>query len=318
MIAPLTLLGYAVLVGAVGPRWLRNARWPQRSPGLGILAWQALTGSVLISVFLAGAALALPTLPITTNLADLLYACALALRAHYATPGGAAVAAAGAVLAAGVAGRMAYCLISGWSAACRRRSEQRQVLQVLAHRDPRSGVLVVPHHTPAVYCMPGRRGEVVATTGALETLDGPEVAAVLAHERAHLRARHDIVLAVAGALWAAFPFIPLFGTAHTELSRLVEMHADDAALAGTQRRVLATALVRLAGATHPTGTLGAGGDCALSRVRRLAHPVPSLGRAGAVLAVTGALTVVLVPLLIAAAPALAATAITYCPIGFPA
>lgn len=318
MTAPLILLGYALVVGTVGARWLQHLRWPERAPGVGILVWQSLSGSVVLSVVLAGTALALPSLPVTTDLADLLHACALAVQAHYATPGGAGVAVAGAALATAVIGRVAFCMIVGWSITRRLQTVQRRGLALVAHRHVATGAMVLQHQTPAVYCMPGRRGEVVLTSAALDALDGPEVAAVLAHERAHLRRRHDIVLVAANALRAAFPFIPLFGIAKVQSERLVEMHADDVASRRSDRRVLATALVTLAGATHPVGTLGAGGDCALARVRRLTNPVEPLGIACSVLAVTAAVAVVMVPLLIGAAPAVAAAAMDYCPVDFPA
>ncbi len=317
MTAPLILLGYALLVGSLGGRLLQRASWPQRSPRTGILAWQAMTFSVPLSVVLAGTALALPTLPITTDLANWLDACARALQTHYATPGGAAMATAGAALAGGVSVRLVYCLAIGWSVARRCRAQQRRGLELIADHNAQSGALVVRHGTPAVYCMPGRRGQVVMTTGALDTLDGLEIAAVLAHERAHLRARHDVVLAAARAVHAAFPFVPLFATAHAQLARLVEMHADDAALRNSDRRDLATALVTLAGAAHPAGTLAAAGGAVLTRVQRLARPVEPLGMAGSMLAVSAAFGLVLLPVLIAAAPAAVATAMHYCPVGFP-
>jgi len=316
--APLILLGYALLIGTLGARGLQRANWPDRAPVLGILAWQALTSSVVLSVMLAGAALALPTLPVTADLADLLRACALALQAHYATPGGAAVAAVGAVLAAGVAARIGYCLAVGWAVTRRHRRRQRQVLELLGHRHAGSGAVVVKHAAAAAYCVPGRRGRVVLTTAALNTLGDAELAAVLAHERAHLRGRHDLVLAGAAALMAAFPFVPVFGTAHAQLARLVEMHADDHALGYSDRRVLATALVALSGAAHPVGALGAGGQSALARVQRLAAPLPPLGRSVSAVVLVGAVALVVLPVAVAAAPAVAAAAMDYCPVGFPA
>lgn len=317
MTAPLILLGYALLVGTLGARRLQRAEWPARSPGVGILAWQAVTGSVVLAVMLAGTALALPTLPLTVDLADLLRACASALKAHYATPGGTAVAAAGAALAAGVVTRIGYCLAAGWAVTRRHRRQQRQVLELLGHRHARWGAVVVQHPTAAAYCVPGRRGQVVLTTAALTSLGEAELAAVLAHERAHLRGRHDLILAGAAALVAAFQFIPLFRTAHAQLARLVEMHADDQALGHSDRRVLATALVALSGGAHPAGALGAGGESALARVQRLGAPLRPLGRSGAAVVLVAAGALVVLPLLIVAAPAVAAAAMDYCPVGFP-
>ena len=317
MTAPLILLAYALLIGTLGARALLTAQWPDRAPAVGILAWQALTSSVVLSVMLAGTALALPTLPMSADLADLLRACAAALKAHYATPGGAAVAAVGAVLAAGVAGRIGYCLAAGWTATRHHRTQQRQLLELLGRRHVASGAVVVEHAAAAAYCLPGRRGQVVLTTAALNTLGDAELAAVLAHERAHLRGRHDLVLAAAAALEAAFPFIPLFSTAHTKLAGLVEMHADDHALDHSDRRVLATALLALAGAVHPAGALGAGGHSALARVQRLAAPLRPLGKSRSAVVLLSAAVLVALPVAIAAAPAVAAAAMDYCPVRFP-
>lgn len=58
---------------------------------------------------------------------------------------------------------------------------------------------------PLAYCLPGVRSRVVVSEGTLTTLSDNEVAAILTHERAHLRARHDLVLEMFTAVHAAFP-----------------------------------------------------------------------------------------------------------------
>jgi Zn-dependent protease with chaperone function len=110
------------------------------------------------------------------------------------------------VLAASIIARLLYCVAAGWSTTRRRRRRQRHGVQLIAHRHASSGALVVPHDSALVYCLPGKRGQVVLTSGAIDALDEAELTAVLAHERAHLRMRHDTVLAAASALSAAFPF----------------------------------------------------------------------------------------------------------------
>ena len=67
-------------------------------------------------------------------------------------------------------------------------------------------VRVLDHEVPLAYCLPGRRtSRVVVSAGTLGLLAGDEVDAVLAHERAHLRARHDLVLEAFDVLHRAFP-----------------------------------------------------------------------------------------------------------------
>jgi Zn-dependent protease with chaperone function len=317
VITPLLLVGFAVSMATIGAWTLQGAAWPRRCPALGILAWQALAASVLLSVTLAGSALALPTLP-TTDLADWLGACAVALRAHYATPGGAAVAGAGAALAAGVTLRLASCLATQWLKVSRTRRRLRRQLGILGRPGDHTGVLVVEHPAAAAYCLPGRGGTVVVTRGALQALEAPQLAAVLAHERAHLGDRHDLVLVMANGMRRAFGFVPAFRWAASETAQLVEMRADDTALAVTDRHTLASALVCLAGGSHPVGTLAAGGQLALARVQRLAAPRSSLGAVRSIAAVLCSLAAISLPLVLALAPAVSAAAMDYCPLVFPA
>ncbi len=87
----------------------------------------------------------------------------------------------------------------------RARQRQRTLLSLLAHGDPKvPGALVVDHPAAAAYCLPGLRSAIVISAGALNLLNADELAAVLAHERAHLRERHDLVLLPFTALLRAF------------------------------------------------------------------------------------------------------------------
>jgi Zn-dependent protease with chaperone function len=312
--APVLLLLFAVLAASAG--WLlQNARWTVGAPRLGILTWQALTGSVVLSVVLAGAALALPAMPAAYSLAGFLQACADTLRERYSTPGGAVLSTIGAAGALLVVLRLSYCLIAELLTARKGRQEQLGSLALVSRRDAKAGILIVDHAAPAAYCLPGRRSEIVFTTAALEALDEAERNAVYSHELAHLRGRHDLVLIVSSALARAFPGIPVFSQARVELGRLVELAADDSAAAGNSRISLATALVRLAeaGAT-PSAALGAGGSDALLRVRRLAAPATPVRTGRALLTVVAAVGMLVLPLGVAAAPAAASAQATMCPV----
>ena len=312
MTATVALALLAAAGSTAASRLLRQARWLDRSPVVGIVLWQALSVSVLSAALLAGASLALPAVPLTTDLAELLSACASALRAQYSTPGGAAASAAGSVLVVAVVSRVGYCLVSGLADAGRQRRRQRAALLLVGRPHERSGALVVDHAAAAAYCLPGRRGHVVLTSAAVAALDRDQLAAVLAHEHAHLRARHHLVLAASGSLARAFPWLPVFRDGHEALTRLVEMHADDVAARRHERRVIATALVRLAEFPTPAATLAAGGSTALARVRRMAGPSQPLGLAGAAFAALTALLLVGAPAAIAVAPAAAAAAADVC------
>jgi beta-lactamase regulating signal transducer with metallopeptidase domain len=195
-----------------------------------------------------------------------------------------------------------------------RRSQARhdEVLSLVGRRGPMPGVVLLEDDRPAVYCVPGRR-RIVFTTGALRRLDGRQLDAVLAHERAHLAGRHHMVIMFAEALRAAFPHTRFFAAAASHISCLVEMAADDAAARRAHRLTLADALLTLAAARVPAGALGAAGTAGAQRIRRLIDsPRPaSRGRRTAtlVLALTAA------PAIAFSAPALALLSISDCPPG---
>jgi hypothetical protein len=113
----------------------------------------------------------------------------------------------------------------------------------------------------------------------------------------HLRAVRQIV-----------PFLPLMRDADTQITRLVEMHADDAATADRDTRPLATALVVLA-AAGPTPGLAAAATDAVQRIQRLLRPAEPLSRGRRQLLRTGAAALALTPVLLALTPAIVALAL---------
>ena len=195
------------------------------------------------------------------------------------------------------------------------RRNQHDHLALLARHDPSIGAVVVQHRQPAAYCLPGRHGTVVVTSAAMERLDREQLAAVVAHEYAHLHGGHGLLLAVAESLSQAFPFVTSFAVAHDKIGVLAEMIADDAASKHGDPTVLAAALVQLAlrVPSMPTGTLAAGAVAAAERVRRLADPPRRLKLGQRLALAAGIVAVALAPLVIAAAPAIAIISSVYCP-----
>ncbi len=129
---------------------------------------------------------------------------------------------------------------------------------------------------PLAYCLPGVRSRVVVSEGTLDSLTDTEVGAILSHERAHLRARHDLVLEAFTAAHAAFPRFVRSANALDAVQLLVELLADDAAVRVAGRAPLARALVTCASGRTPLGALAAGGTHTLLRVRRLSGSGNSL------------------------------------------
>jgi Zn-dependent protease with chaperone function len=303
----LVLLGYVTVLACAGP-WVLRRGWADRLPALAVAGWQALTASVVGAVVLAGVALAVPTPLVSIDLAEVLDACVLALRAQYATPGGAAVGSGAAVLALTVVVRCTYSAVRELAASGGQRRRHHDALALLGRPDPRLGAVILDHRLPAAYCLPGRGRRIVLTTAALDALDDDQLQAVLAHERAHLAARHDLAVAGALAFERAFPKVALFRIARMEIERLVELLADDAAVRTSEPVTLAEALLTIAegaGGAHPAGALAAGGGSATAaRIRRLITGAP---RPASRPQVTAGLTVIAgllaLPILLVAAPA---------------
>ncbi len=290
-------LASAALLSAVavacGPAALALAAagWPRRCPAAAILLWQALGlcwGLAAVGA-LAGAAVT----PHRAGIAGGVVALGTRVAAGQATAAGqagqsmiitglrlAALAAAAALLAV-----LCGILIAAAVDVLRARHRHRAMLALLAHGDPRlPGALVVDHPAAAAYCVPGRHSQIVVSAGTLALLDGAELAAVVAHERAHLRERHDLVLLPFSALLRAFGWSQAVTRAHTAVALLVEMLADDMARKQGPARELATALLRfgVAGGTGPPSGALAAAPAARSdvaaRVSRLLEPAPRLSR----------------------------------------
>jgi len=163
-----------------------------------------------------------------------------------------------------------------------------------------SGLRILDVKQPLAYCLPGVRSRVVVSEGALKTLSDNEIDAILTHERAHLRARHDLVLEMFTAVHAAFPRFVRSGNALDAVRLLIEMLADDAAVRAAGPTPLARALVACAAGRTPSGALAAGGPTTLLRVRRLGGQPNS--RVLAATAYVAAAAVLVVPTLALALP----------------
>jgi Zn-dependent protease with chaperone function len=130
----------------------------------------------------------------------------------------------------------------------------------------------------AAYCVPGRPAAIVLTSGALAVLDGPQLGAVLAHERAHLAGRHHLLISLSRGLAASFPGVPVFTRGPAEVARLAELCADDAAARRSGRPALVAALLAMGtGTAVPAPALAVTSGAVTARVGRLLDP-PRRGR----------------------------------------
>lgn len=279
----LLLFGWAVAVGAALPRTLAGRAWTRSAPRLAIGLWLGAELSVVMAVLGSGLLLAGPSVAAAIGLdrftglnraagLDWLVTVCMQALIRLGSPN-AVLAVVALVATATLAARLVVSLVRTYAGARRWRHRHRADLLPVARTGEANDTTVVDHPVPAVYCLPGRPGQIVVTSAALDALSPAEFAAVLRHERAHLRGRHHFLTAFVTAFHRAFPGLSLARTAEAEVRGLVEHLADDQASRYHDRRLVATAIVRLADAT-PEHALGAATLAAVRVCRMLAPARP--------------------------------------------
>ena len=263
-----------VLVGP-GPWWVVRWRFLTRVPRAAVVLWQAGTVAALTSVLIAGVLVGHRLLT------------GLIPRAGWPLAWSAVIVAFAAVVVA----RLAWSLATVARATNARRARHRAAVDLLDRADrvataavtsraTLAGLRVLAGSTPLAYCLPGVRGHrVVLSEGTLDRLDHAELTAVLAHESAHVQARHDIVVDTFTAVHRAFPIAVRSEIPARECALLIEMLADDAACRVIGPLPLARALVAMAGSPVPHAALGAGQVQGLTqRIARLGPDRPGYTR----------------------------------------
>jgi Zn-dependent protease with chaperone function len=253
-----------VLSGPV-PAMLARATWPTRAPRAAIVLWQSIALAAVLSAFSAGIAIASwlfvpgpdgrPTATITSEIEALGWPLWTAYVIVFAV-----------TLVIGA--RLTYAIVQVAIATRRRRAHHRMVVDLVG-KSQGNHLRILDVAQPLAYCLPGVRSRVVVSEGALNALGDNEMAAILTHERAHLRARHDLVLEMFTAVHAAFPRFVRSANALHAVRLLIELLADDAAVRAAGPTPLARALVACASGRTPSGALAAGGPTTVLRVRRL-------------------------------------------------
>ncbi|OLT17638.1 hypothetical protein BJF78_12665 [Pseudonocardia sp. CNS-139] len=273
-IAVALLLG-AALVAAVAP-WLLRRLTRFVDPVALLVGWAVAVLAVAVT---AGAGLAAMTVP--------LYAADSPLSRFVGGRLWAAVATApqyllyqladtfALVVAAAAVARLVWSALRVGLARRRRVAEHLAVLRVLGDVEPggpgEPPTLWLRSARPLAFSLGGRPGAVVATDGLRAQLTPDALAAVLAHERAHLRGRHHMVVACADVLAAAFPFVPLLRAAPGAVRELVELVADADAAGASGPDALRAALLRVTGAGAPDVALAIGRTAVELRLRVLAR-----------------------------------------------
>ncbi|GAA1073029.1 M56 family metallopeptidase [Nocardiopsis metallicus] len=291
--ALLTIVAISCLVAMEA---LHRAKWPSRGPYTAVIAWQAL--GLAWGVSTIGALLAYGLSSYELGAAGGLMAAAsdLITGEFILAEFSQGIEGISHLAAVALAIILTLVLFSGLVASfvqvVRVRRRHHDLLELVASEHPDvPGARVVDHPAAAAYCLPGvLRSQVVISSGALEVLDHRELAAVLAHEHAHLRQRHDLVLLPFSSLKRAFPRVRLVRTYYESVALLIEMCADDQARRKSSSRELAMALLRFGAAGPapvPAGAMAAVPTAepgVMRRVNRLLRPDDELPyHAGAVI-----------------------------------
>lgn len=275
MTAAAYLFMFSAAMCIVAPRVLPRLTSSGNAPGAAVAAWMLVLASVLSAWVAAASALALDSM-YGSKTPHLLQTCFAVLRSTASGHNGLAMQ-SGLVastvtlcaLVIGLAFSVARTLLRG------RAESQRhaRAARIVGRRIVGIDGLILDAPQKMAYCLAGRPGTVVITSAALDALDRPNLDAVLAHEQAHLAGRHHLLLATTRALAVSMPWIRLFGVAQAEVSRLLEMCADDASVRRHGSAALVTAILALAGAEAiPSMALGASTVGVCARVNRLSAP----------------------------------------------
>ncbi|WP_225730590.1 MULTISPECIES: M56 family metallopeptidase [unclassified Nocardia] len=270
------LICYGSAVAVFGPPVLRRLTRRGSAPRLGVLAWLVAIAGALGAWVAATVVLVVEFAAFWDHPVDALRACLAMLSAPAHVHGGTAVQVSAFAVAAVVAAGSGGVLLRAGHLVLRLQRSTRahgRAVRIVGRRVPGVAALVLDSPERQAYCVAGRPDTIVVTSAALDALTGPQLNAVLAHERAHLTGKHPYLMAVLRGLATALP-VGLFTEGAAQIGRLLEMCADDrAAREHGPESLLGGLLAFAGGAAVPVGALGAAGTAVLARAERLADPV---------------------------------------------
>lgn len=278
MIGALALLFGAALVAVVAPAILRNLLEARVDPQAVLVVWMVLVGATFLTTI---GTLVIVTLPTHGPMQALMQ-----FAFHYTTVDHGSfpiheLTGSALLIPVAVMSALFGCGLIKYV------REQRQLhrrhldlLRITA--SPATGsftTMWLPTSEPLAYSVAGTPSFVVATRGVHEQLRDDDIAAVLEHERAHLRGRHHILVGLAEALANSAPRVPLMRHSPALVRAAVELAADRVAARAHGPTCVRTALLTMTshqgGSSAPENSLGMSeGNVGL----RLSHlETPTLG-----------------------------------------
>ena len=290
-----------ILLAGPVPEVLANAEWTGRSPRAALFLWQAVglgggLGILTAGLTLAAASVGKRWLPGLIDVAS-----------HWSQLGVSGWLGVAVTISVGI--WLVGATAASTARVLRARREHRRRLDTIADAFQVGPPVMAPgglqvrlvdYPRAVAYCLPGLRPRVVLSSGALTALTTGEVDAVLAHEQAHVRGRHDLVVQPFVAWARTFPFLPPASRAAAAVAVLIEMLADDTALHRCRPEDLCNALRRLADErSAATGSAGPDfGRQLAARADRLAVTTRTLARPATALIYAAATALIVVPPLI--------------------
>ncbi|QWT23020.1 M56 family metallopeptidase [Subtercola sp. PAMC28395] len=309
LVASIILAIVAILLAWPVPVMLADAHWPRRSPGVALLIWQTI--AVAGGLSMIGSLLTFGLIPFSSSLIRGLVSLPPLILSGPLPPGTGIIHIFALSSALLLTAHLLLNLLVTAVRSERQRRRHRSLVELLSTPlQGRPGTHIIDSPAPVAYCLPGARTVTVLSEGLVSLLDAEQLEAVIAHERAHLRQQHHLVLLAFQSWRSALPWFPIATRAQAAVSLLVELLADDESRRTTDDLTLALAISLvgsaetntivaqpLAEAVAGTGSEHLVGLSAVSvRVDRLVHPEPQLP-----LAMRG--VIVVVTLLLLAIPA---------------
>ena len=230
LLSGLGLLGLPACARPLGRR-LPPAEWARVSAGL------LAAGAIVVEASLA--IQAAPTMLRAAGLEDIAEMC------EHVAPGGAPVGMAAAVAAVVIA------LLAGRAAVgVRRQHRTAGLARDIGWHGTLGGhrLVVLPSKELVAFSTAGRPGQVVMSRGLITALSDDELAAVVRHEVAHVRHRHQRYLLLARIVERSLGLLPMVRRGVTALRCAVERWADEAAAGprSSDRASVHAALLRVA------------------------------------------------------------------------
>jgi len=298
MIVALALLAGAAAAAWLIPRGLVVADTRRWDPVLLIVCW-LLSMLGVVAAAVAGVALLLtPTHGVLGTMLSAAHDCLNSLQ-HGAVPSAEETGGVlGIIALLALGARLTVVGVQGVRGRSRIRRRHLSTLRIVGRQDATSATtLWLAHDQPLAFSLAGNPGVVVVTDGLIRHLDPAGVAAVLAHERAHLSGRHHQLVSLVSALRTVLAFLPLFRHAPAAIRELVELAADVSAVRRHGVSAVRAALLGVSGSGVPGMGLAMGRDAVEVRLERLdsGTPVP-MGPSRVLSCAAAGLTAAVLPL----------------------